>query len=91
VASSIIVIQDDFFATSFEPVVDRSIHLNPFPEAVASRPSAAVRVTFTTTFPKPFLEEPSPQCLNADHKSFVGEFFASEGRSEVAIAFLVGA
>jgi hypothetical protein len=47
-------------------------------------------ISLAATLPKSFLQEPSPQRLNPDVKTFLGQFLARECGSEIAIAFLIG-
>jgi hypothetical protein len=47
-------------------------------------------ITLATTLPESFRKEPSPQCLDTNRQSFLGQLLASQCRSEVGITPLVG-
>jgi hypothetical protein len=75
---------------AFQPVMDRSIHLDQLAEAGAAWSSAAMRIASPLPLPESFLDEPAAKRLRKNVPALLGQLFAGEGGAEVGVALSGG-
>jgi hypothetical protein len=82
--------EDHLLAASFQPVVNRGIHLHQLAETGAAGATTAVRFSASLPLPESFGHQPTAERLGTDVQTVLGQFLAGEGGSEVGIVLAVG-
>jgi len=77
--------QHQRLAATFEPVVDRCVHLHQLAEATPPRPPSAVWIATPLPLPEALRHQPSPQLFDANLQALGRQLLAGQVRTEVAV------
>ena len=76
-------------AASFQPVVDRRVHLHQFPKAIPPWPPLPMLLALPLPLPQARRQQPTPQRVVRHPQPLLRQLLAGQGRSEVRVALLV--